>query len=211
MVNTSTAADITHIEERIRAAYEQLKEAEQKLENAERQYLAADRHAGQCREARQRRRIELGRLFLKARPQWPERGPNAKGWGEFLKRLGIHEQSAREWMDLANEIDISKPEDGGLEMKRVEVQANKKAREEGFDPELDTAPTKPQVYRRLDHDACVRQLRRAIKWMVDGGHSPSSLAEALGDWTTYSEEDRRAIGADVAAELRALAAAVEQL
>ena len=45
------------------------------------------------------RRIELGRWLTKARAAWPERGPNAKGWGQFLERVKIPESTARMYMD----------------------------------------------------------------------------------------------------------------
>ncbi len=41
------------------------------------------------------RRFDLGRWLSKAREAWPERGPNAKGWGEFCTRVKIAESTAR--------------------------------------------------------------------------------------------------------------------
>lgn len=44
------------------------------------------------------RRIEIGRLLAKARPTWPERGPTAKGWGEFLRRVKLDDSTAYRYM-----------------------------------------------------------------------------------------------------------------
>jgi hypothetical protein len=41
------------------------------------------------------RRLDLGRWLSRARAAWPQRGPNAKGWGEFLARVKIPESTAR--------------------------------------------------------------------------------------------------------------------
>lgn len=64
--------------------------------------IAAKRHQQQAdaaRETGKARRLEVGRLLAKVRGAWPERGPNAKGWGEFLKRVGIAESTARMYID----------------------------------------------------------------------------------------------------------------
>jgi hypothetical protein len=44
--------------------------------------------------------VRVGRLLLEARPAWPARGPKAKGWGEFLERVGIAQPTAYQWMEL---------------------------------------------------------------------------------------------------------------
>jgi hypothetical protein len=68
---------------------------------AERHEAEADRHTGAAVSARasaRQRRLRIGGLLLKARGAWPERGPNAKGWGEFLRELGVGEDSALRYM-----------------------------------------------------------------------------------------------------------------
>lgn len=57
----------------------------------------AERHehqAAAARESAKARRLRIGAQLAKVRPAWPERGPNAKGWGEFLREVGISEDSA---------------------------------------------------------------------------------------------------------------------
>lgn len=45
------------------------------------------------------RRIEIGRILSKARPTWPQRGPNAKGWTTFLERVKIDDSTAHRYME----------------------------------------------------------------------------------------------------------------
>lgn len=47
------------------------------------------------------RRVAIGKMLARVRPQWPERGPRAKGWGEFLESVGLAERTARDYMALA--------------------------------------------------------------------------------------------------------------
>jgi hypothetical protein len=79
----------------------QVSKSEERAVAAEKQAVASRRIAGQWIAARENGRLELGLALLRARVAWPERGPKAKGWGEFLKREGIAESTARHYMDLA--------------------------------------------------------------------------------------------------------------
>lgn len=63
---------------------------------------AAQRHEGlaaSARETSKMRRIEIGKLLTTARTAWPTRGPNAKGWGEFLAAVKLDDATARRYMD----------------------------------------------------------------------------------------------------------------
>lgn len=84
------------------------------LSGAER---AIERLTGQLDAARataEQRRLDIGRWLVKVRPQWPERGPNAKGWGEFLKRVGLEQSTAWRYMDLAKPGFMSPHENSGV-------------------------------------------------------------------------------------------------
>lgn len=62
----------------------------------------ADRHeqlGAAARETAKMRRLEIGQLLCKVRPAWPERGPNAKGWGVFLAKHSLDDATARRYMD----------------------------------------------------------------------------------------------------------------
>ena len=55
-------------------------------------------------------RLKLGRELVAARAGWPNSGPNARGWGEFLRRIGLTQQRAWELMRLADyEEDFTDP------------------------------------------------------------------------------------------------------
>lgn len=58
--------------------------------DAIRQRLIA-RFAG---ETAAQRRLRVGEALSDVRRMWPERGPKAKGWGAFLRSIGISEDSA---------------------------------------------------------------------------------------------------------------------
>jgi hypothetical protein len=60
-----------------------------------------EKRAATSREAAQMRRLELGRVLMKARGAWPERGPKAKGWGDFLRRIEVDEVTAWRYIELA--------------------------------------------------------------------------------------------------------------
>lgn len=51
------------------------------------------------------RRIEIGRLLARVRPTWPKRGPNAKGWGEFLARVKLDDSTAYRYIEEFKDPD----------------------------------------------------------------------------------------------------------
>lgn len=53
--------------------------------------------------------LELGCLLVGLRSAWPERGPNAKGWGEFLRACKISEDRALRYMKLAKDATSGNP------------------------------------------------------------------------------------------------------
>lgn len=82
----------TPAEERARAAYSALREAEVQSGKAE-------KRAESARGAVAMRRRELGLALVEVRRQWPERGPKAKAWGEYLAREGLEQSTAWRMMD----------------------------------------------------------------------------------------------------------------
>lgn len=90
--------DLVLLEKQIAVAINAQRDAEQSAERHEKLATTA-------REAARGRRLEIGGLLLDARPAWPERGPNAKGWGEFLARVGLEQQTAHRYMQEAADPD----------------------------------------------------------------------------------------------------------
>lgn len=104
------------------------------MRDAERAEKATSEKAKEARDAADRRRLEVGQLLCEKRKNWPARGPKAKGWSEFLLKCGILPQSALEWMRLAGYVEISKPDESGLEIpSRRQVEAARKAEREEVD------------------------------------------------------------------------------
>lgn len=85
----------------VRSTHSQLREADVQVEKTAKRAADAARIAETALRKREELRLELGKHLLRARQAWPERGPNAKGWGEFLEREGIEQSTAWRWMDLA--------------------------------------------------------------------------------------------------------------
>lgn len=106
-----------------------------------------------ARETAKARRIEIGRLLLKTRAAWPERGPNAKGWGEFLKRIGIDQSTAWRYMHP------DQPEPGAV-------------------PKVSCEP-----HENIDRDATPANVLGASGEANRGTYcTPKKYADAVGPW-----------------------------
>lgn len=66
---------------------------------AETSAIRWEQQAAAARATARARRAEIGKLLNEARAQWPERGPSAKGWGQFLKRIGLEQSTAWRYMN----------------------------------------------------------------------------------------------------------------
>lgn len=151
---------------------------------------AEARHEQQAEAARgtaRMRRLEIGRALSKVRGAWPARGPNAKGWGEFLARVKIAESTARMYLDefrdpagfAEKRRDSAKPSDGDEEDDEEDP-----VRVAG--QPADPAPFRQlteadliQALGRLDPDARKRVLK-STRANVKGG----SGEEDRGTWCT---------------------------
>jgi hypothetical protein len=85
----------------VRATYSQLREADVQVERTGKRRDDAIRINETAITKRNDLRLELGRHLLRARVAWPERGPKAKGWGEFLEKEGIEQSTAWRYMEDA--------------------------------------------------------------------------------------------------------------
>jgi hypothetical protein len=144
------------------------------------------RLTGQLETARataEQRRLDIGRWLVKARPQWPERGPNAKGWGEFLKRVGLEQATAWRYMELA------KPQDF---MHAHETSEDEDDTGPRIRPIAGTGEQPP--FRQLTEDDLVQSLGRltadARKRVLDAARTNvkgGSGETARGTWCTSAD------------------------
>ena len=157
--------DRARVVKKIRALYKGLCDAEGQI-------LSAQQAAAQ-------RRLELGQLLIEMRGQWPERGPNAKGWTAFLRECELGESAALIAMKYAGFVERFPTESGGKLPTLVEAGLEK--------------PASPATY--LDR--------------ADGGNlfdrdtwcTPAWIAEAIGDWDLDPCANERSI-IQAARELR---------
>ncbi len=148
-----------------------------------------------ARETEKLRRLEVGRELLKARAAWPARGPNAKGWGEYLARAQLAESTARMYLDEARDPQ-------GFADKR---DARQRKLDDGDD---DTGPRPPDPqgsgdlppFRQLSEGDLVQALARlepdARKRVLGAGKANAkggSGEDARGTWCT-SKDWAHAVG-----------------
>ena len=107
------------------------------LQDAERVEKAATEKAERSREEAARRRLDLGRMLVEARKAWPSRGPKAKGWGEFLLKVGIAERTAQKYMQFAGHVEISASNEDEAETVPTYAAAGIDKRPRKMGPELD--------------------------------------------------------------------------
>lgn len=114
----------------------------------------AERHEDQAAKSRasaKARRLRIGGLLAKARGAWPERGPNAKGWGEFLAARKIDDATARRYIDEYTDPD-------GFAQKQRKLSENPRAGADDPDPGPSSAnvdddePDDPDPDEDIDRD-----------------------------------------------------------
>lgn len=135
-----TATDLQNIRISVEQRHSALREAEHQEQRA------GERH-DKAREVTARRRLELGRALVEARKAWPARGPKAKGWGEFLERVGIEQDAALRMMHLAGYVEareVSRTDDAVREIPTVR-EVNAARREPAPAPFAATSPDAPDL------------------------------------------------------------------
>lgn len=139
IVETRPAIDVAQMKREVHRAFIA-------LQDAERAEQKTAQSAERAREAAGLRRLEMGRVLIRARKAWPARGPKAKGWGEFLRDFGIAEQTARDWMRLAGYVDeVSTTDESVGEIPTYAEAGIKKARPDLPPP---TEREREAAYRR---------------------------------------------------------------
>lgn len=93
--------DVEHHTKAIQAALRAMREAAKHEAKAEERASDAAADLTTARDVASRARLALGKALMAARPRWPQRGPNAKGWGVYLAELDIDEDTALKAMKYA--------------------------------------------------------------------------------------------------------------
>lgn len=140
--------DVDLIAERIIVAIADHRGIETKISRLEGQL-------GDARGAARMRRIEIGRLLLKARRAWPERGPNAKGWGEFCAKVQLADSTARMYMDECRDPEA-------FADKRAKTSSDQDEPDPSDGPRVTPAPreSEPAPFRQLTEADLVQALGR---------------------------------------------------
>lgn len=150
-------------------------------------YRDAEKTAGQ-------RRYELGTELATARQAWPQRGPNARGWGEFLASEGIDQDVALKAMSYAGWVD----EDPDR-LSRLQAGNPPTRVEAGIDPppevEIDrdtwcTPRWLTEALGPVDLDPCANERShvqaRSAFMLEERGEDGLALANTIGhDWRVF--------------------------
>jgi hypothetical protein len=173
----------------------------------------ADRHeaetarhsaaAAAARESARQRRLRIGALLAKARVAWPKAGPNAKGWGAFVKEFGISEDSALRYM---SEAKGDLPQTRTVAGNRTEAPVADRDDDGQYgakDPVLPrAADAEPPPFRQLSESDLIqamgrldpeakRRVAKVLKANALGGSgetdrgtwcTPKPIATAVGPW-----------------------------
>lgn len=153
------ALDVDLLVKQITVALADERHAETSARRWEQQAVAA-------RETAKVRRREIGELLLKARGAWPERGPNAKGWGEFLGRVGLEQSTAWRYME-----DIRNP---------VSCDAHEKPDPPRGDRDPKPASS-PAILSEADVLAAIAKLDPAARKRVAKELKPATVSGGSGD------------------------------
>lgn len=92
------AVDIAEAKRRVHSAWVAFRDARCAEEKA------AGAHERASEITRQRKK-DLGVELIPLRKHWPSRGPNAKGWGDLLRDMGIAQQEAWDAMQYAGFVE----------------------------------------------------------------------------------------------------------
>jgi hypothetical protein len=141
-----------------------------------------DVQLGNLQERLAHKRVAIGKLLREARPAWPERGPRAKGWGDYLTRLGISEVTAWRYMELAGAVvsfsEKETPDQPPDVPSYAELGIDKRARE----PAPDSA-TSELAAPAAEPPPQVANVNGGSKDPRRGTYcTPEPIAKAVGEW-----------------------------
>jgi len=199
----------------VRANFSALCETDAQVEKIDKKFEDVEKTRARYRETQAKQRLELGRSLVELRKQWPARGPNSRGWGEFLKKEGIDERAARRYMELAGYVEkISDSDDVESEniptqrevsaaraAERTEGEGDRPARIRLVDPETQPDPVVLDVA-----DAGPSSGRGKPEWLMQAlvrhySRLHNLVCDPFAGWCSTLRsartEGRRAVGSEM--------------
>lgn len=156
------------IEPAITQLVAEAREAVTALRDAEHLATDLEKKLNVSREAAQMRRLELGRLLLKARKQLPKRGTKEHGWGAYLEAIEVDEATAWRYMRMA-----ASPSDAAIFQGEPLKDSSEQASLQDTPP-----PTDADAPREADDKATSVD----IEIDRDTWCTPKWMTDALGQW-----------------------------
>lgn len=154
------------------------------IQDGEKQLASAEQKTESLRQEQARRRVEIGRDLIEAKGAIKH-----GGWLPYLEKLGIGDQSARDWMRLAGWVEGSKsqPSTNGLDLaiptRREVNEARKRDEQPDPAPVLDDWTREVEKRRTAVNAAAdslvddIGKLRdRANRWLSEVQDKGESLA-----------------------------------
>ena len=147
------------------------------LREAEEQVGKHEHRLEKARTTRDEKRKQLGKALVQLRPNWPARGPRAKGWGDFLESISVDDSTARRYMELAGYVEQVSLTDGDVsENLPTYAQLGLDNRPRKTDREREEQPDLPDPDLVADR-AAVEEAGRVE--VISAG---SGIDLRLGDW-----------------------------
>jgi len=132
-------------------------------------------------------------IIAQAKPR-PERGPNAKGWGDFLRDLGIEERTARRYMELVGYVESISDTSQSVS-ENIPTYAEAGIKKSPSPVVFTDAPLVCPIdrYRTVDRRVAVVQFqvdarKRVDRTEVDADLSGKTLARLISNRSTLSRK-----------------------
>jgi hypothetical protein len=175
------------------------------LRDSEAAETAHDAKGEKLREKTARHRLEVGRLLVQRRKEWPARGPKAKGWGEFLLRHGIDQDAALRHMRLAGYVEeISRTEPDVRETiptvrevnaaRRAEVEPDPVDPRDDWAREVESRKAPPVQLATVDIDAELARINSKVltaakQWPARGRRALAHELRTMADLIERMEDE----------------------
>lgn len=138
------------------------------IREADQRSAKLDKQLNESRETARLRRYELGKHLIRNRSAWPARGPRAKGWGEYLAKIGLDDSTAYRYMQeagggFAQEPTVSEnSEQTDLEHPQASAPTSLEPAKANRDAWCTPQPIARALPKKLDLDPCSNEFSIVI-------------------------------------------------